>query len=188
MKRLLVAVVFALATAGVASGESTDGYLHNLAAPPLCALPWQTPDPSLSICQARFLAPRLALTSQSVLLRIGDFEATQADCTSYDATQTTTFAVDGAPVPVTTQPCRFISQSVDNVVTLPLAGAQTVWGTDFRYLIPAGSLAPGTHTVTWTATFSSDWSYSLGCTDPSGRCTVPAGTVWTETTTLTITS
>jgi len=48
-----------------------------------------------------------------------------------------------------------------------------VWETDFRYLIPAGALTPGVHTVTWTSTFTSDFSYSLGCTDPSGRCTTP---------------
>jgi len=176
------AVVTVLASAaGVASAESASGYLHNLAMPPRCALTSETPDPSAPICQLpNFGAPRLALTSQSVILRIGDAESSRADCAAYSAGVTTTFAVDGAPVPITTQPCRFVPKLDDF--------QPFWWWTEYRYLIPAGSLAPGEHTVTWTATYNTDVSYSLGCTDPSGRCTVPAGTVVSSPTTLTITS
>lgn len=171
-----------VSVAGVASGESTNAYLHTLAAPPVCAFPWETPDPSVSVCQARFFAPRLALTTQSIILRIGESEGSQADCTAFAAAQTTTFAIDGAPMPIITQPCRYVALAVDNV-SLP---ALPVWLTEFRYLIPAGALAPGVHTVTWIDTFTSGYSYSPGSGDPSGRCTVPAGTVHTSTTTLTI--
>lgn len=182
----IVGVLAALSFTNAASAESTDGYLHNLAAPPLCPLPWETPDPSLPVCQARVFAPRLALTSQSVVLRIGDFEASQDDCASYFTAQTTTFTIDGAAVPIVVQPCRELPHSIDNVITLPAFGADRVWETDYRYLMPAGSLLPGIHIVTWTASFTSSYSYTLGCDDPSGRCTVPAGSVFTSTTTLTI--
>jgi hypothetical protein len=183
----LAAVVAALAsTAGVASGESPEGYLHNLAAPPLCAVLGDAPDASLPVCQARFFGPpRVALTSQSVLLRIGDSESSQADCEAFSAGVTTEFRIDGDPVSITTHPCRYVPQPVDNLEgSLPVI---PVWVTEFRYLIPAGALAPGVHTVTWTATYNVDVSYSLGCTDPSGRCTTPAGTVVTSTKELTIT-
>jgi hypothetical protein len=192
MKRILLGAVLAISAALLASAsvtsaaESADGYLHNIAEPARCAAPGQTPDPTQSVCSAHFFAPRVALTSQTVLLAISDFEASQGDCTSYGDAQTTTFAVDGAPVPITTQPCRYVPQSVDNVITLPVEGYDAVWDSERRYLIPAGSLAPGVHTLTWTSTFTSDWSYSLGCGDPSGRCTVPAGSVDTATTTLTV--
>jgi DNA-binding SARP family transcriptional activator len=159
----------------------------SLAAPPMCASPSETPNASLSSCQAHFFAPRVALTSQSVLLTISDWEATRADCATYSAAQTTTFAVDGEPVLYTTVPCQHVTHSIDNVITLPLLDAPTAWGMQDRYLIPARTLTPGTHTLTWTSTFLSDYSYSLGCTDPSGRCTTKAGTVATSTTNLTIT-
>ena len=166
---------------GMAAAESGDGYLHNLNAPPLCAFPWETPDPSVPICQARFFAPRLALTSQSVILRIGDVESSQADCEAYSSGVTTTFKVDGGSVPVTTIPCRYTPMTPDN-----LTAFGPLWRTDYRFLIPAGSLAVGVHTVTWTATYNVDITFSLGCTDPSGRCTTPAGTVVTATAELTI--
>ena len=180
---LLVAAIFAVgaAGAGVASAESMNGYLHNLAMPPRCALSWETPDPSVPVCQLiNFGAPRLALASQSVILRISDVESSRADCAAYSAGVTTTFTVDDAPVPITTQHCRFVPELGD-------LGELFWWWTDYRYLIPAGSLAPGVHTVMWTATYNTEVSYSLGCTDPSGRCTIPAGTVINSPTTLTIT-
>ena len=192
MKRLLLGTVLAISAALLAcasastAAESGDGYLHNIAQPVRCAAQGQTPDPTVSVCSVHFFQPRVALTSQTLLLAISDLEASRDDCSSYGSAQTTTFSVDGSPVPITTQPCRYVTQSVDNEFTLPIAGANAVWDSEWRYLIPAGSLAPGVHTLTFTSTFTSDYSYSLGCGDPSGRCTVPAGTIDTATTTLTI--
>jgi hypothetical protein len=168
-----------LSALGVANAASADRYLHDPAAPPLCAFPWTTPDPSVSVCQARFFAPRLALTSQSVLLRIGDAESSRADCVSYDSGVATTFAIDGQGVSITKIPCH-------DEPRVNVAGVMPVWGVDYRHFIPAGTIAPGVHTVTWTSTYTRDVSYSLGCTDPSGRCTVSGGTVVSSTTQLII--
>jgi hypothetical protein len=161
-----------------ASADQSDVYVHGPALPTRCPFAWQTPDPSVSTCWARFFVPSIALTTQSVLLRIGDYEASFADCSAFSLATTTTFQLDGAFVPITNQPCRYLP--------LDTTFDQPVWRTDNRYLIPAGSLSPGDHTITWTTTYNSGYSYSLGCTDPSGRCPIPAGTVQTSTVTLTI--
>jgi hypothetical protein len=161
-----------------ASADPSNAYLYGPALPTRCPVAWQSPDPSVSTCWARFFVPSIALTTQSVLLRIGDYEASFADCSAFSSSTTTTFQLDGAFVPITNQPCRYLP--------LDTTFGQPVWRTDYRYLIPAGSLSPGDHTITWTSTFNSGYSYSLGCSDPSGRCPIPAGTVQTSTVTLTI--
>lgn len=190
MKPLLLAAAVVLTAAIVVPGAnadlSADGYLHSIAVPPRCAFPWQSPasDP---VCSDGLFAPRLATTSQSVILGVSDFEGSLADCEGWVNAQTTVFAIDGSPVPITFQPCRMVTQSVPNLLTLPIDGANAVWATSSRILIPAGSLSPGDHSVTWTITFTSDYTYSLGCTDPSGRCLGDTtGTVLTNTNTLTI--
>ena len=188
MKRLLAvagSIVALFAVAATASAESADRYLHSIAMPPKCAFAWNQPDPSLSVCWVSPWVDHAALASQSLILAVGDFEATREDCESWRR-QTMVFTVDGSPVPITTQPCREVSRSIDNVITLPFFGADTVWGASFRYLIPAGSMSLGVHTFTATSTYTSDYSYTLGCDDPSGRCTVPAGTVASSTSAFTI--
>jgi hypothetical protein len=185
LRVLLVASAAALAlalTGGTARATSPDGYLHSLAMPPFCPFPWGTPDPSLAICQANAFAPRLALTSQSVILRGGDYEGSLADCTGYATAVTTAFTLDRELIPVTTQPCRYVPRAVENANFFVIPN----WDYEVRSLIPAGSLSVGIHTLTWTATFNANFSYSLGCTDPSGRCTVPAGTVFNSTSDLVI--
>src|SRR4051812_30452520 len=169
---LVLAAAAGLATYGsVARGDSGERYLHSfMNAPPLCPFEWGTPDANVPACQVRFFAPRLALASQTLLLRIGDFEASRADCAAYAAGVTTTFAIDDVPVSITTLPCRYVPQAVANVTDGCCPIAVPVWMTDFRYLIPAGALHEGVHTVTWTATYTADVSFSLGCDDPSGRC------------------
>jgi hypothetical protein len=175
-------VAFAAAcAAGVAAADPAEQYLHNLAAPPLC--PQDVPDSSLPVCQVRFFGESWqALTSQSIILRIGEIEATQADCAAFSDATTMTFAIDGAPVPVTQIPCRYVARPIDNLGT----GWAGDWGTDFRYLSEPGALAAGQHIEVATLTFNSSYSYSLGCTDPSGRCTVPAGTVNNYTSEITV--
>jgi hypothetical protein len=190
MKRLLLVVAVVLTAAimvpGANAAPSADAYLNSIAVPPRCAFPWQSPttDP---VCSDGLFAPRLATTTQSVILGVSDFEASRTDCQGYADAQTTVFSIDGSPVPITTQPCREVTQSVPTLLTLPFDGASAVWAVSYRYLIPAGSLAPGNHTFTWTITFTSDYTYALGCTDPSGRCLGDAnGTVLTNTNTLTV--
>jgi hypothetical protein len=190
VKHLLLAVALVLTAAimvpGANAALSGDGYLNSIAVPPRCAYPWQSPttDP---VCSVGLSAPRLATTSQSVILGLSDFEGSRADCQGFVDAQTTVLAIDGSPVPITTQPCREVTQSVPNLLTLPFDGANAVWAVSYRYLIPAGSLSPGDHTFTWTITFTSDYTYALGCTDPSGRCLGDAkGTVLTITNTITI--
>jgi hypothetical protein len=190
MKHLLLAAAGALTAAimvpGANAAPSADGYLHSIAVPPRCAFPWQSPttDP---VCSDGLFAPRLATTSQSVILGVSDFEGSLADCQGYVDAQTTVFTIDGSPVPITIQPCREVTQSVPNLLTLPIDGVNAVWAVSYRALIPAGSLSPGDYSFSWTITFTSDYTYALGCTDPSGRCLGDAaGTVLTNTNTLTI--
>ena len=179
----LVSALVVLATswaAGGAAASPAEHYLHSLHAPPLCL---GAPDPSLPVCQARFFGTQWqALTSQSILFRIGDIEASRADCEAFLDATTITFAIDGESVPVTTIGCRYVSRPIDNLPTTFVGN----WGTDFRYLSEPGQLAPGAHTETVTITYNADVSYSLGCTDPSGRCTTPAGTVYHFTSKLTV--
>jgi hypothetical protein len=147
--------------------------------------PSGAPDPSLPACQVRFPPGQTgyqALTSQSILFRIGDVEASQADCAAFSAATTVTFTIDGASVPVTIIPCQYIAQPIAN-----LGNFVGNWFTDRRYLSGPGALAPGVHTETATITYNTSFSYSLSCTDPSGRCTVAAGTVNRFTSTLTVT-
>ena len=79
--------------------------------------------------------------------------------------------VDGVPVDTTTVHCRFVPHAVDNQPIPVIPG----WVYATRYVIPAGSLTPGTHTFVGTATYKVDVSDSLGCDDPSGWCTHHAG-------------
>ena len=179
----LVSALVVLATswaAGGAAASPAENYLHNLHAPPLCL---GAPDPSLSVCQVRFFGTQWqALTSQSILFRVGEVEASQADCQAVVDGTTITFAIDGESVLVTTIGCRYVSQPIANLPNVIVGN----WFTDFRYLSEPGQLAPGAHTETATFTFNADVSYSLGCTDPSGRCTTPAGTVFHLTSHLTV--
>ena len=96
----------------------------------------------------------------------------------------TVSTLDGVQVDTTTVPCRFVSRPLDNQPIPVIPG----WVYAVRYVIPAGSLAPGTHTLSTTGTYTVDVSYSLGCDDPSGRCTHQAGDTFTVTNSLIITS
>ena len=177
----LVALAAACAAGGAAAGPA-EQYLHDLAAPPLC--PQDAPDSSLPVCQVRFFGGSWqALTSQSILFRIGDIEASRADCAAFSDATTVVFAIDGVSVPFTTIPCRFVPRPIDNLG----ADFADSWATDFRYLSEPGALTAGVHTETATITVNSSYSFSLGCTDPSGRCTIPAGTVESFTSELTVT-
>ena len=181
----LGAVVLVLAAfagvAGVASATSPDGYLHGLNAAPLC--PTTSPGPldqPSDTCQIRFFTPVVpqALTGQSILFRVGDFEASRADCDAFTDSTVVTFAIDGVAVPVTAVTCRFIPRPVDNIPSVIVG----YWFVDFRYVSAPGQLAPGSHTAHVVITAVADYSYSLLCDDPSGRCVVPAGTVTLDAT------
>ena len=95
----------------------------------------------------------------------------------------TVATVDGVSVDTTSVPCRFVPRPVDNQPIPVIPG----WVNDTRYVIPAGWLTPGTHTLSTTITYTVDVSYSLGCDDPSGRCTHHAGDTFTFTHSLIIT-
>jgi hypothetical protein len=166
------------APASLASEGAYAFYLHDLPAPALC--PRTAPDPSLDICQARFFEPPFqVLSSQYVLLRIGDFEANHASCEAFSRSTTETFLIDGSAVPFTTIPCRYVAKDPAN---MPFPAGS--WGTDFRYLIAPGMLAPGVHTVTYILTADSTYTITGPppfCYDPSGTCTIVAGTTFTST-------
>jgi hypothetical protein len=167
------------ASPSLASDGAYNAYLHNLPAPVLC--PRTAPDPSLDICQARFFEPPFqVLSSQYVLLRIGDVEANQASCEAFSRSSTETFLIDGSPVPFTTIPCRYVAMPPENL------GSEWTgnWGTDFRYLITPNMLTPGVHTVTYTQVADSTYTITGPpdfCPDPSGTCTILAGTTQTFT-------
>jgi hypothetical protein len=180
---LATVVAACVVVVATASAESPDGYLHNWTAPPRC--PQGVADASIPVCQVTFFGTGYeASTSQSILFRVGDFEATAEDCRTVSTSVTVTFTIDGTLVPVTELPCRFIPIPIDNV-SLAFVG---YWGTDFRYVSPPAALVSGTHVETATFFVDSSFTYSLGCGDPSGRCTVPAGTVFTYTSDVTITN
>ena len=168
----LCLVVTAVAAA-MALGASSDTYLHTLLTPPRCAAADSGPPTRRSqlLVGLRALSVRQALTSQSVLVGTLDEESSQADCAASMAGVETVFTVDGVPVSTTTVPCRFVPQAVDNQPIPVIPG----WVHATRYVIPADSLTPGTHALGETLTYTVDVSYSLGCDDPSGRCTTPAG-------------
>jgi hypothetical protein len=174
----LTAAAVLAATAGTASADSPQSYLHTLAAPVPCAGPGGTPDATVSVCQGMiFGGTRVTLTSQAVIVAIGDAESSQIDCNASFDTTTHSIAVDGQGVPITVSPCRYYP-SADTRVSPFFRGT---WAVGYRYLIDPGALAPGAHTLTWVTRWIEDFTYSLGCTDPSGRCTVPAGSVEIET-------
>ncbi len=175
---LLLAVAVALGGSGAAVADGGDAYLHSIQLPPRCAFPWTSPDPAASACRAGFFSPDLVLTSQLVVFAVDELEGSHQDCEAFAAATTTTYQLDGAYVPVTTQACRYVPH--DQTLGIP------VWRTAHRSLIPAGSLASGDHAITWTQTVNHAYSYSLGCDDPTGRCVVDAGTVTTSTETLTV--
>jgi hypothetical protein len=185
---LVVPVALSLVVLAVAAtsawGASTDAYVHTLLTPPRCVLAGGTPDPSQPVCSVGGGPARQALTSQSVLVGFLDVESSQSDCAA-DVTGVETVAtVDGVSVDTTDVQCRFVPQPVDNLSIPVIPG----WVNDTRYVIPAGSLTPGTHTLSTTITYTVDVSYSLGCDDPSGRCTHHAGETFTFTKSLIITS
>jgi len=180
-----VSLVALAVAATAARGASTGAYLHTLLTPPRCAPADGTPDPSQPICSVGSFGPvRQALTSQSVLVTFLDEESSQADCAAAMAGVETVATVDGVPVDTTTVACRFVQQPLDNVAMPVIPG----WVYDVRYVIPAGLLTPGTHTLAVTDTYTVDVSYSLGCDDPSGRCTHHAGDTFTFAGSLIITS
>ena len=187
-RSLVVSVALSVVAVAVvamsALGASTDAYVHILLTPPRCALADGTPDPSQPVCGVGVVRPRQALTSQSVLVGVVlDEESSQADCAAAMTGLETVFTVDGVLVDTTTVPCRFVPRSVDNQPIPVIPG----WVYAIRYVIPAGSLAPGTHTLSLTGTYTVDVTDSLGCDDPSGRCSHRAGDTFTSTSSLTIT-
>jgi hypothetical protein len=174
----------ALAIVGTAGGAATDAYVHTLLTPPRCAPADGTPDLSQPVCSVGFFGPiRQALTSQAVIVTFLDEESSQADCAAAMAGVETVATVDDVPVGTTTVGCRFVPHAVDNLATPVIPG----WVYDIRYVVSAGSLTPGTHTLGVTDTYRVDVSYSLGCDDPSGRCTHHAGDTFSFTKSLVIT-
>ena len=154
------------------AAASPDGYLHTANSPPRCASPGETPDPSVPFCQAMTLGgTRIALSTQSLILNVGDAESSRADCQSYLDAVVPMFTLDGVSYPITTVPCRYVPPG-DALVNPFFRGH---WATFNHAFVPAGTLAPGVREVFYSTYFVRDYTYSLSCTDPSGRCTVPAG-------------
>jgi hypothetical protein len=161
-----------------AAAQSPDSFLHTANAAPRCASSGESPDPTVQVCAGfAFGGTRVALTTQSVLLNVGDAEANQTDCSAAFTTTTRTLEVDGQPLPITVVPCRYIPPA-DELVNPFFHGH---WALFYRSLLDPGTLAPGTHTITFTTHWISDFTYSLNCPDPSGRCTVPAGSIEIDT-------
>jgi hypothetical protein len=171
----LAAVATAFGAAVVsAAAQSPESYLHTANAPPRCASPGESPDGAVTVCLGFASGgTRIALSSQSIILSVGDAESSQADCSAgFDAT-THDFTVDGVSAPITVVSCRYIAPA--DLRVNPFFHGN--WAVFYRSLLDPGALAPGAHAVTFTTHWIKDFSYSLGCTDPSGRCTVPAGSV-----------
>ena len=81
-----------------------------------------------------------------MLIRIGDGEATQADCLKFQNSSTVSITLDGSSVPV-------------HVINCSLDGA--MWRVDYRYVSPP--LTPGTHVATGTivGSFPSTFSRNI---------------------------
>jgi hypothetical protein len=180
MKRRWVclgAVAMLAVTAGTASADSPDSYVHTAKAPPPCANSGATPDSAVVVCGTTFGVSRTALSSQFVVVTVGDAEGSHADCAAgFDAT-THTLVIDGIAAPITVVPCRFVALNETQVNPF----FRGHWAVFYRYLINPGTLAPGSHTITFTTNWIKDFTFSLNCTDPSGRCTIPAGSVQIDT-------
>ena len=69
---------------------------------------------------------RVALSSQSVLLSVGDAEANRTDCSAAFTTTTRTLEVDGQPLPTTVVPCRYVPPA-DELVNPFFRGHWGLW-------------------------------------------------------------
>jgi hypothetical protein len=167
--------VFVLA-AGVATA-GTDGspiaHLHSAFFLP-CPLYPAPPDTTLQGCNGfGFGQTRVATATQAVVFVVGDAESNRTDCNNGFAATTHTLAIDGNSVPITVNPCRYFPPDFQEINPF----FRGYWGVFYKYLINPGTLAAGAHDITFTTHWIEDFTYSLGCTDASGRCTVPAGNV-----------
>ena len=177
LKVLSVAFAPLVLATGTATADSAQSHLHAFNATAPCASRGQPPDASLAVCGMTFGVTRLALSSQSVILVVGDAESSHADCANGFAATTHSWMIDGNEVPITVDHCRYIPPN-DPLVNPFFRGA---WAVAYKNLIKPGALTAGSHTVTFTTNWIHDQTYSLGCTDPSGRCTIPAGSVEIDT-------
>jgi hypothetical protein len=170
---VLTILTVAAGAATARAGESPVAHLHSAFFMPCPDYP-APPDPTLAGCNGFSVGgTRVASVSQAVILAIGDVESSQADCKNGVAATTHTFTIDGNPVPITVDPCRYFPPDFQQINPSFWGN----WGVFYKYLIRPGALARGIHDITFTTHWVNDFTYSLGCGDPSGRCTVAAGTV-----------
>jgi hypothetical protein len=144
----------------------------------------------LPICQvamARF-APNgtntySAANSDLIMFRLSHAEASFDECNSWVSDTTLTFTIDGSAQTYSSQACQYVASPVNNLFISQIG----TWVADIRVTTGQYALGPGTHTATITTVVNTPFTYTLGCTAPSGLCTAKAGLTTTYTKNVNIT-